>query len=181
MTRFFRINYTRATLFLNFLSTMAAIAPSPVTLHAVPKLSIAMYRAIIIPFCASLKPSTPLSNPSDAIIAPPGIPGAAIMVTPSIAMNSPNDTRLYSPPCMTISANAHATIFSVDPDICIVAHSGTVKPAISSFTPIFIVCRSVTGIVAADDCVPSAVKYAGIMVHSILSGFFLNSKLAMPN
>lgn len=39
-------NYLRAFSHL-ILSTMIAMAPSPVTLHAVPKLSIAIYRAII--------------------------------------------------------------------------------------------------------------------------------------
>ena len=39
-----------------------------------------------------------------------------------------------------------------------VAHSGTVKPATSSDTPMRTVCRSVTGMVAADDCVPRAVR-----------------------
>ena len=36
----------------------------------------------------------------------------------------------------------------------IVAQSGTTNPATSGRTPILTVCASVTGIVAADDCVP---------------------------
>ena len=35
---------------------------------------------------------------------------------------------------------------------------GITNPAISSLTPFLIVCFMVTGIVAADDCVPKAVK-----------------------
>ena len=74
-------------------------------------------------------------------------------------------------PCMIISAMEQATSLRALPDICTVAHKGTTKPATSSLTPILIVWRRVTGIVAADDDVPSAVKYAGIMVQSILNGF----------
>lgn len=91
-------------------------------------------------------------------MAPPGIPGAAMMVTPSIAMKYANEPALYGIPCIIIMARAHDTIFIVLPDICIVAHNGTVKPATSRLTPIRIVCSRVTGIVAADDWVPSAVK-----------------------
>jgi hypothetical protein len=39
-----------------------------------------------------------------------------------------------------------------------VAHKGTVKPAIPSSTPFFKVCFKVTGIVAAEEDVPNAVK-----------------------
>lgn len=39
-----------------------------------------------------------------------------------------------------------------------VAQSGTVKLAMPSFTSFFNVCRSVTGMAAADDEVPRAVK-----------------------
>jgi hypothetical protein len=42
--------------------------------------------------------------------------------------------------------------------MCIVAHNGITNPAMSLFTFILIVWRNVTGIVAADDCVPNAVK-----------------------
>ena len=61
-------------------------------------------------------------------------------------------------PCIIISASAHATIFIVLPERWIVAHRGMTNPAVSSFTPFLTVCFSVTGMVAADDCVPSAVK-----------------------
>ena len=39
-----------------------------------------------------------------------------------------------------------------------VAQRGMTKPAISADTPFFLVCSNVTGIVAADDWVPNAVK-----------------------
>ena len=70
--------------------TIRLSAPSPVTLHAVPKLSIAMYKAIINALSASVKPSMLDSMPREAIIEPPGTPGDATIVTPSIAMNPIN-------------------------------------------------------------------------------------------
>lgn len=54
-------------------------------------------------------------------------------------------------PCIIIKAKAQATIFRVLPDKWIVAQSGITNPAISADTPFFLVCSSVTGMVAADD------------------------------
>ena len=54
-------------------------------------------------------------------------------------------------------AIAQAVIFIVLPARWIVAQSGTVKTAMLSRTPFRSVCLSVTGMVAADDCVPRAV------------------------
>jgi hypothetical protein len=65
------------------------------------------------------------------------------------------------------------------PERCIVAHNGMAKPAMSSLTPFFIVCFNVTGIVAAEDCVPNAVKYAGSILKSSFSGFLLTNSPAM--
>ena len=56
------------------------------------------------------------------------------------------------------SVSAQAVIFSVEPDMWIVAHRGTTNDAMSFLTPFFSVWRSDTGIVAADDDVPRAVK-----------------------
>ena len=158
-----------------------AIAPSPVTLQAVPKLSIAIYKAIISACASSLKPSIDCRRPSDAIIAPPGTPGAATIVMPSIQMKPKNIPKSYGIPCIIISARAQATILSVLPDICIVAQRGTVNPATSSETPFFLACSRVTGIVAADDCVPRAVKYAGSIVQRSLNGFLRTNPPAMAN
>ena len=52
----------------------------------------------------------------------------------------------------------HDTIFMIEPDMWMVAHNGTVKPATLGSTPNEMVWRKVTGMVAADDCVPKAVK-----------------------
>ena len=67
-----------------------ATAPSPVTLQAVPKLSIAMYSAIIRAWSCSPKPSTDASGASAAMIDPPGTPGAATIITDSSSMKPVN-------------------------------------------------------------------------------------------
>ena len=133
------------------LSIISAIAPSPVTLQAVPKLSIAMYSAIISACADSSKPSMDCRMPSDAMMAPPGTPGAATIVMPSMKINPANRGKSWGMPCIIISARAHATIFNVLPDRWMVAQSGMTNPAISAETPFFRLCSNVTGIVAALD------------------------------
>ena len=61
-------------------------------------------------------------------------------------------------------AIAQAVIFIVLPARWMVAQSGMTKMAIASRTPFWMVCANVTGIVAAEDCVPKAVAYAGSIV-----------------
>ncbi|OQB69329.1 MAG: hypothetical protein BWX93_01257 [Bacteroidetes bacterium ADurb.Bin139] len=95
---------------------MTAIAPSPVTLHAVPKLSMAIYREIISPMASGLKPRTDCSTPIAAMMAPPGTPGAATMV---MASRKINPTKTAGSACMfimTITARAQAVILSMLPD-----------------------------------------------------------------
>ena len=82
---------------------------------------------------------------------------------------------------MKHTVRAQHVIFIIEPDIWIVAHSGIVKPAISSLTPFFMVRRSVTGIVAALDDVPKAVKYAGNMFIRSLNGLRREKPPAMRN
>ena len=106
-----------ATGLWNIRPTIWAIAPSPVILQAVPNESIEIYKAIIRALSASLNPSIELNSPNDAIMAPPGTPGAAIMVMASIATKPANIPALYGIPCNIISARAHDTIFNVDPDM----------------------------------------------------------------
>ena len=120
-------------------------------------------------------------SPRDAIMAPPGTPGAATIVIPSIMMNPMNIPKSYGMPCMIMSARAHAVILRVLPDMWIVEQRGITKPATSSETPLRRVCWRVTGMVAAEDCVPRAVKYAGSMFQSSLNGFFLVSPPAITN
>ena len=98
-----------------------------------------------------MKPSIEESRPNDAMIAPPGTPGAATIVMPSIAIKPANIGVEYGIECVIMSARAQATILSVEPDMWIVAHNGITKPAVSLSTPSATVCRNVTGIVAADD------------------------------
>ena len=58
------------------------------------------------------------------------------------------------------------------PAIWIVAQSGMTKSLISSETPLFLAHSTFTGIVAADDWVPSAVIYPGIWFFKSWNGFF---------
>ena len=58
-------------LFPAILSMTTAMAPSPVTLHAVPKLSRAMYMAIMIACMVSSNPSIPSMMPNAAITVLP--------------------------------------------------------------------------------------------------------------
>ena len=78
-----------------------------------------------------------------------------------------------------IKATAQAVILRQLPERWIVAQSSTVNPAISSLTPLFLVQLRVTGIVAAEEDVPSAVKYAGSIFPRSLKGFFLTIPPAM--
>ena len=59
---------------------------------------------------------------------------------------------------MRQTVSAQQVIFIIDPEMWMVAQSGTQKLAISSLTPFFFVWRNVMGIVAALDEVPNAVK-----------------------
>ena len=82
----------------------------------------------------SEKPRTELSRPSEAMIAPPGTPGAATIVTPSMAMKDANIIVSNGMPWTIIRATAQATIFNVEPDMWMVAHSGMTNPATSGRT-----------------------------------------------
>jgi hypothetical protein len=106
----------------------------------------------------------------------PGTPGAATMQTPSNRMKFMNRPKSCGIPDIIVMASAQAVIFIAEPGMCMVAQSGTVNPAMSSLTPFLRVWRRVTGMVAAEDDVPSAVKYAGTMFQSNLNGFFLRPR-----
>ena len=91
------------------------------------------------------------------MIAPPGTPGAAIIVMPSSRIKPANVPVDTSSPVMSMTARAQATIFIIEPDRWMVAQSGMTNDATSGRTPSSRVRSSVTGIVAAEDWVPSAV------------------------
>ena len=66
--------------------------------------------------------------------------------------------RAPSPVTLQAVPKESIAIFIIEPAMWMVAQSGTQKLAISSLTPFFFVCSSVTGMVAALDEVPKAVK-----------------------
>ena len=66
--------------------------------------------------------------------------------------------RLQGKPLIRQMVSAQQVIFIIEPERWMVAQSGMVNPAMPSVTPFFKVCFNVTGIVAADEEVPSAVK-----------------------
>ncbi len=75
------------------------------------------------------------SNPSAAMIAPPGTPGAAIIVTPNIMMNPAREVKVTGSPDIYMIAIAQAVIFIVLPARWIVAQRGMTKIAMFSRTP----------------------------------------------
>ena len=75
-----------------------------------------------------------------AMMAPPGTPGAATMVTPSMRIKPSMRGKSNAMPSIIMIANAQATILSVEPERWIVAQSGTTKPATPSDTPFLMVC-----------------------------------------
>ena len=92
------------------------------------------------------------------MMAPPGIPGAATMVMPSIIMKWLNMPISNVMPCMIIRAMEHATSFSALPDMWTVDAQRHDKSGDILADAHFMLCRRVTGMVAADDDVPRAVK-----------------------
>lgn len=158
-----------------------AIAPSPVTLQAVPKLSSATYRAIISAHAVGSNPKMLCNMPSAAIITPPGTPGAAMAVIPNMNINPENRYMSNGMPVMSIIAIAQLTIFNMLPGMCMVAHKGITMPANGALTPFLMVCCSVTGMVAALDAVPRAVMYAGNMFFSSTNGFLWHTAPAIEN
>ena len=91
-------------------------------------------------------------------MAPPGTPGEATIITPSIITNPTNMGVVNVMPCMSIRATAQAVIFMHEPLMWMVAHRGMAKSVTSVETFIRRAWRTVTGMVAAEDEVPRAVK-----------------------
>ena len=89
--------------------------------------------------------------------APPGTPGAATIVMPSIMMKGNIWPKLTFQPLSIMTAMAQLVRVMVEPERWIVAQSGMTKSAILSRQPFFLVHSRVTGMVAAEDWVPMAV------------------------
>lgn len=104
------------------------------------------------------KPKIEAKGAKAAMTQPPGTPGAATMQMARTRMKWRKSGRLHGMPLTRQMVRAQQVIFIIEPAMWMVAHSGTVKPAMPSFTPFFNVCLSVTGMAAADDEVPRAVK-----------------------
>src|SRR5699024_12431011 len=86
-------------------------------------------------------------------------------------MNGKIELNVAIFPWINITAKAVQRIVIVLPAKLTLASNGTAKSATFSRTFICLVLCNVTGIVAAEDCVPKAVKYAGDIVLSICNGF----------
>ena len=91
------------------------------------------------------------------MMAPPGTPGAATIVTASSRMKPTKVAVGSCSPASIETASAQATIFIIDPERWMVAQRGMTNEASSGRTPRRSVRSSVTGMVAAEDCVPRAV------------------------
>ena len=75
-------------------------------------------------------------------------------MTPSMQMNPIISTGSMGMSESIITAREKQVILMVEPARWMVAHSGIANDATGSEVPDLIDCRSVTGIVAADDDVP---------------------------
>ena len=134
-------------------------APSPVTLHAVPKLSCRAKMVSIRAVPVSLNNRIPVISPREAITVPPGTPGAPMAKMPSSTQNRimvPSDGiepyRIWD---TVITKN---TSVRTDPHRCTFANSGMPKSTISFLnTEDFLAQRRATARVAAEDMVPTAV------------------------
>ena len=103
----------------------------------------AFYNAIISACCSASKPKMECITPSAAMMAPPGTPGAATIITPSMSMNPVNMPTSKGISVMSINATEHATILRQLPERWMVAHNGTTKPAMPpSFCASAITCRA---------------------------------------
>ena len=75
-----------------------------------------MYRAIIRPCISASKPSMDSRMPRAAMTAPPGTPGAATMVMPSIRMKGNILPKLGVWPSIIITAMEQLVRVMVEPD-----------------------------------------------------------------
>ena len=113
--------------------------------------------------------------------APPGTPGAATIAKAREKMNWEEREKLGSIPERSITAVEHIVIVVILPPMWILAHSGATKSAIFAFTPFVCMASMLTGIVAAEDWVPRAVKYAGSIFFKRAKGPFFTKEPAIVN
>ncbi|QAY62624.1 DUF1211 domain-containing protein [Xylanimonas allomyrinae] len=136
--------------------------PSLVMLAAVPNESCRAKIASMRPVPASSNPSTVVTRPSEAMSVPPGTPGAATANTPSSTTNSSMVPAAGSSPYSTWeTVMARNVMLMTEPGMWTCASSGTPKSTMrlsrerDADAPL-----SATGRVAAEDMVPTAVRYA---------------------
>ena len=103
------------------------------------------------------------------------------MVTPSIMMNGANSASVGSMPLASIMPIEPSVRQMVSPFKLMVAHSGMTKSATSRPTLLLYAHSSATGIVEALDCVPRAVKYAGMTFLMPFMWFLRQTTLASAN
>ena len=115
------------------------------------------------------------------MIEPPGAPGEATIAMPSVMMNGMTVARLIGSWFIRQTAVAHAVIVIMEPAIWMFAQSGTTKLRIWEHTPSASAHCRLTGIVAAEDCVPRAVVYPGTWFFIRVRGFFLLTEPAIVN
>ena len=94
---------------------------------------------------------------SAVIIEPPGAPGEATIAMPSVMMNGITVDKLMGRLFIMQTAVAQAVIVIIEPHMWMFAQRGTTKLRISALMPSCSAHLRLTGIVAAEDCVPRAV------------------------
>ena len=94
---------------------------------------------------------------SAVMMEPPGAPGEATMAMPRVMMNGMTVPMEIGSWFIRQTAVAQAVMVIIEPAMWIFAHSGTVKLRISAETPSASAHWRFTGMVAAEDWVPSAV------------------------
>ena len=139
-------------------SIIRAIDWSPEMLHAVSKLSWDRWREMISCCMESLNPSRDVIKPSADMTPPPGTPGAANIVTPSIKINGRYMEREGAIPFASRIPMEPMTRQMVSPAKWMVAPRGMTNSEISFVTSFFSVDSRLTGMVEAEDWVPRAVK-----------------------
>ena len=91
------------------------------------------------------------------MIEPPGAPGEATIAIPRVIINGTTVDKLMGIRFIRQTAVAQAVIVIMEPHIWILAQRGTTKFRICSEMPSCFAHSKLTGIVAAEDCVHSAV------------------------